>query len=160
MFDFLGLTHYCTTRKDGTGFQLGRRTERKRMRAKLNEITETLRRDRHRPIDEQGGWLGAVVRGYFAYFAVPTGHRMLSAFRAHVWRTMVPQSATTQPAASDDLGTDEPTDRTLLATRPRAAPVAGPEVSRQVLKVGAECLNWACSDLCGGRSAMSVPTAI
>ena len=34
MFDFLGLTHYCTTRKDGTGFQLGRRTERKRMRAR------------------------------------------------------------------------------------------------------------------------------
>ena len=27
-------------------------------------------------------------------------------------------------------------------------------------KVGAECLNWACSDLCGGPSAMMVPTAI
>ncbi len=84
MFDFLGFTHYCTTRKDGTGFQLGRRTQRKRMRARLKEITETLRRDRHRPIDEQGSWLGAVVRGYFAYFAVPTNSRMLSAFRAHI----------------------------------------------------------------------------
>jgi RNA-directed DNA polymerase len=31
---------------------------------------------------------------------------------------------------------------------------------RQTPKVGAECLNRACSDLCGGRSAMSVPTAI
>src|SRR4029077_3877724 len=27
-------------------------------------------------------------------------------------------------------------------------------------KVGAGCLNWARPDLCGGRSAMSVPTAI
>jgi RNA-directed DNA polymerase len=83
-FDFLGFMHYCSTRRDGTGFQLGRRTQRKRMRAKLEEITETLRRVRHTPIDEQGQWLGAVMRGYFAYFAVPTNTRMLSAFRAHV----------------------------------------------------------------------------
>jgi len=83
-FHFLGFTHYCGTRKDGVGFQLGRRTQRKRMRAKLKEITETLRRVRHRPIDEQGQWLGTVVRGYFAYFAVPTNTRTLSAFRAHL----------------------------------------------------------------------------
>ena len=43
-FDFLGLTHYCTTRKDGTDFQLGRKTQRKRMKAKLRETKETLRR--------------------------------------------------------------------------------------------------------------------
>src|SRR3954452_12217117 len=30
---------------------------------------------------------------------------------------------------------------------------------RQTPKVGAECPNWARSDLCGGRSAMDVPTA-
>jgi hypothetical protein len=30
---------------------------------------------------------------------------------------------------------------------------------RQIPKVGAECLNWARSDLCGGRPAMDVPTA-
>ena len=83
-FDFLGFTHYCGTRKDGAGFQLGRRTQRKRMRAKLKETTETLRRVRHRPIDEQGQWLGTVIGGYFAYFAVPTNTHMLSAFRAHI----------------------------------------------------------------------------
>jgi len=33
-FDFLGFTHLCGTRNDGTGFQLVRRTQRKRMRAK------------------------------------------------------------------------------------------------------------------------------
>ena len=32
-------------------------------------------------------------------------------------------------------------------------------VRRQTLEVGAECPNWARSDLCGGRSAMTVPTA-
>jgi RNA-directed DNA polymerase len=66
MFDFLGFTHYCTTKRDGRGFQLGRMTQRKRMRA------------------EQGSWLGAAIRGYFAYFAVPTNSRMMSAFRAHI----------------------------------------------------------------------------
>src|SRR5262249_43117290 len=83
-FDFLGLTHYCSTEKDGTGFQLGRKTQRKRMRTKLREIKETLRRRRHVPIDEQGQYLGAVLRGHFAYFAVPTNTRLLSAFRYNI----------------------------------------------------------------------------
>jgi RNA-directed DNA polymerase len=82
-FDFLGFTHYCSTRKDGAGFQLGRKTQRKRMKAKLREIKETLRRHRHTPIDEQGRWLGAMMKGNFAYFAVPTNTYLLSAFRYH-----------------------------------------------------------------------------
>jgi len=31
---------------------------------------------------------------------------------------------------------------------------------RHAPKVGAECLNWARSDLCGGRGVIPVPTAI
>ena len=31
---------------------------------------------------------------------------------------------------------------------------------RQTPEVGAECLNWARSDLCGGRPVMGVPTAM
>ena len=37
----------------------------------------------------QGEWLRQVVRGHFAYYAVPTNSRALSAFRYHVtdlWR--------------------------------------------------------------------------
>src|SRR3954470_9840397 len=83
-FDFLGFTHYCTTKKDAADFQLGRRTQRKRMKAKLREIKEMLRRHRHAPIDEQGKWLGTVLKGYFAYFAVPTNTSPLSAFRYHI----------------------------------------------------------------------------
>src|SRR4029453_3667372 len=83
-FDFLGLTHYCSTEKEGTSFQTGRKTQRKRMRAKLREIKETLRRRRQLPIDEQGQYLGAVIRGHFAYFAVPTNGRLLSVFRYNI----------------------------------------------------------------------------
>jgi len=73
----------AAARKDGTDFQLGRKTQRKRMKAKLREIKETLRRLRHTPIDEQGRWLGTMMTGYFAYFAVPTNTYLLSAFRYH-----------------------------------------------------------------------------
>jgi RNA-directed DNA polymerase len=83
-FDFLGFTHYVTHKKDGPGFQLGRKTQRKRMRTKLAEIKETLRQHRHKPIDEQGRWLGTVLRGYYAYFAVPTNTTPLNSFRWHI----------------------------------------------------------------------------
>ena len=87
-FDFLGFTHICTRSQRG-GFLLARHTRRDRKMAKLLEITEDLRRRWHQDTAEQGRWLGAVVRGYFAYHAVPTNARALSAFRHHVidlWR--------------------------------------------------------------------------
>jgi hypothetical protein len=66
---------------------LKRLTIAKRMRSRLKEIDSELRRRRHRPIPEQGAWLGAVVRGYFAYHAVPTNGSRLNAFRTEVTRT-------------------------------------------------------------------------
>lgn len=83
-FDFLGFTHYCAkTRGDGR-FKLGRKTQAKRRRIKLRAIKDTLRKQMHATIDEQGRWLAAVLRGYFAYFAVPTNGACVSAFRQQV----------------------------------------------------------------------------
>jgi hypothetical protein len=82
-FDFLGFTHICAETPDGR-FMLRRQSMRKRLRAKLLEIKEELRRSLHRPIAEQGRWLRRVVAGYFAYHAVPTNARTLMAFRYHV----------------------------------------------------------------------------
>ena len=87
-FNFLGFTFVCGKTRSGK-FQLQRRTRRDRMRAKLREIKETLRRCMHRLIPEQGKWLGQVLRGYFNYHAVPTNARALRVFRHHVtdlWR--------------------------------------------------------------------------
>jgi len=83
-FDFLGLTHICGTKKDGKTFQLWRRTQRKRLKAKLKDVKEGLGRRVHLPIAEQGRWLGGVVRGYFAYHAVPTNFKALCDFRKYV----------------------------------------------------------------------------
>jgi group II intron reverse transcriptase/maturase len=84
-FDFLGLTHICGRTRSGK-FLLHRQTTRKRMRAKLREIKEETLRRRHRPVPEQGAWLRSVVRGYFAYHAVPTNIHSLAAFRTQVGR--------------------------------------------------------------------------
>jgi hypothetical protein len=54
------------------------------MRAKLQEIKAELRRRMHQSIPEQGTWLKALVTGFFAYHAVPTNGRALSAFHHHV----------------------------------------------------------------------------
>ena len=87
-FNFLGFTFICGRTRSGK-FQIKRKTRRDRMRAKLQEIKEALRRCMHRPIPEQGKWLGQVVRGYFNYHAVPTNGQAMVVFRHHVtdlWR--------------------------------------------------------------------------
>src|SRR5947209_3165288 len=73
---------------------------------------------------------------------------------------MVPKSATTQSAAPADVETDDSAHCPVPAVPVRAAPVAGSAVRRHILEVGAECVSSACSDLCGGWSAMTIPTAI
>jgi RNA-directed DNA polymerase len=85
---FLGFIHICGKSRRGA-FQLQRKTRGDRMRAKLREIKEQLRKRMHEPIPEQGRWLKQVVTGFFAYYAVPTNAKALSAFRHYVtdhWR--------------------------------------------------------------------------
>jgi RNA-directed DNA polymerase len=92
-FNFLGFTHICSRSRRGA-FQLKRQTRRDRMRARLRTIKEELRRRMHEPIPLQGKWLQQVVRGYFAYHAVPTNSRCLGAFRHYVvdlWRRSLVQ---------------------------------------------------------------------
>src|SRR3954466_5574587 len=57
-FAFLGFTFICGRSRQGR-FLLCRKTRRDRMRAKLKEIKEELRRRLHQPIPEQGKWLRA-----------------------------------------------------------------------------------------------------
>ena len=87
-FNFLGFTHICGRSREGK-FQLKRKTRRDRMRTKLREIKDELRRRMHLPIPEQGRWLRQVVIGYCAYHVVPTNFKSISAFRHYVidlWR--------------------------------------------------------------------------
>lgn len=84
-FNFLGFTHICGRSRKGT-FQLQRHTRSDRMQARIREIKDELRRRMHQPIPEQGKWLAQVLRGYFAYHAVPTNERKMKGFRYYVIR--------------------------------------------------------------------------
>jgi group II intron reverse transcriptase/maturase len=84
-FDFLGFTHICGTTLDGR-FWLRRITIAKRMRAKLKQVKDELRRRWHQPVPEQGRWLASVVRGHLAYYAVPGNIKAVTAFRNQVKR--------------------------------------------------------------------------
>ena len=55
---------------------------RSRLTAKVHEITLELRRRLHEPIVSQGKWLGAVLRGHYAYYGVPTNIEALDVFRS------------------------------------------------------------------------------
>src|SRR3979490_3418250 len=87
-FKFLNVNRTCR-RSRHAKFLLKRKSRRDRMRGKLKEIKEEMRRRMHQSIPEQGRWLVQVVRGYFAYHAVPTNSAAIGAFRHHVgdlWR--------------------------------------------------------------------------
>src|SRR5216683_865495 len=84
-FAFLGFTHICVTTRRGR-FWVRRKTDPKRLRAKLKQVKDQLRWRRYQPVPEQGRWLAAVVRGHQAYYAVPGNHRAVNAFRTQAAR--------------------------------------------------------------------------
>ena len=84
-FDFLGFTQICGKRREGR-FWVRRITISRRMRAKLREVKDQLKRRRYQPIPEQGRWLASVVRGHRAYYAVPGNRAAVAAFRTQVTR--------------------------------------------------------------------------
>jgi RNA-directed DNA polymerase len=84
-FDFLGFTHICGISQTGK-FLLRRLTIKARLRAKLRALRDAMWRRRHQSVQEQGKWLMRVVRGYFAYHAVPTNMDRLGSFRTQLGR--------------------------------------------------------------------------
>lgn len=56
-FDFLGFTHFCTRSRRSGSFVIGRKTIKKRLRAKLRAIKVELRKSMHNPIVQTGTWL-------------------------------------------------------------------------------------------------------
>lgn len=84
-FDFLGMTHICGQSKDGK-YRVYRKTIRKRLTAKLKALKVELKKRMHFAIKTQGKWLSSVVRGYFAYHALPGNADALGIFRTQIGR--------------------------------------------------------------------------
>jgi hypothetical protein len=71
-FDFLGFTHYCGTKKDGTGFRVKRKTASKKFTAKLAAFKEWLMNARTMKTKElwEIAKAKAKLRGHYAYYGV------------------------------------------------------------------------------------------
>ena len=78
-FDFLGFTHISGKNRKGH-FTVQRKTIRKRMRKKLQELKQQLCRRMHDPVPQTGKWLRSVLQGYFNYYAVPGNLNTLALF--------------------------------------------------------------------------------
>jgi group II intron reverse transcriptase/maturase len=84
-FDFLGFTHISARSKKGH-FWVKRITIPKRMRAKLQEVNDQLKRRRHQPIPVLGLWLRKVLQGHMAHYAVPGNADAIKEFRTQITR--------------------------------------------------------------------------
>ena len=79
-FNFLGFTHFIDKTRKGK-FKLGRKTERKKMSAKLKEINLWLKSIRNMYlVKEWWKMLIAKLRGYFQYYGVSGNYRSISKF--------------------------------------------------------------------------------
>ena len=84
-FYFLGFTHICARSRQGR-FVVKRRTDRKRLTRKLNDLRAEMWQRMHAPVAVQHRWLCAVTRGHYAYYGLPSNWHRLASFRDEVKR--------------------------------------------------------------------------
>jgi len=88
-FNFLGFTHFIDKTRKG-GYKLGRKTDRKKLSAKLKEMNEWLRTSRNMfPIAEIWKTLRAKLRGHFQYYGVSGNFRGISRFEYQTKRLLL-----------------------------------------------------------------------
>src|SRR3954447_19665130 len=74
-------------------------------------------------------------------------------------RSLASAVMSAQPKSTSAVAANDETGRRIPPPATSPASLAKCTLRRQTPEVGAECPNWARSDLCGGRSVMGVPTA-
>lgn len=82
-FAFLGFTHYCGWTRDGR-FVMKRKTQGKRLTAKLKSLRVEARRRLHTPVSDQHRWLCQVLRGHYVYYGLSSNFRSVAAFHREV----------------------------------------------------------------------------
>ncbi len=80
-FDFLGFTHYCGKRRNGTGFRMKRKTSRTKFRAKLQMLAQWVQDNRMKHKTRKL-WdrVCANVRGHYSYYGVTDNIQALSRY--------------------------------------------------------------------------------
>ncbi|MFM2217068.1 MAG: Group intron-encoded protein LtrA [Planctomycetota bacterium] len=85
-FDFLGFTHYCGRSRAGK-FKLKRRTSKKKFRAKVQAMSDWLRRHLTTPLSQVWESLQRKLQGHYQYYGINDNWPWLMKFRTAVkWR--------------------------------------------------------------------------
>jgi len=88
-FDFLGLTHYCGTRRDGKGFRMKRKTARKKFTAKVKAFKDWLKKARTMKTAQLWETAKAKLRGHYAYYGVTDNLPGIKRFGAEVEKLLM-----------------------------------------------------------------------
>lgn len=83
-FNFLGFTHYCSTKRGGTGFRVKRATASKKFTAKLAAFKEWLKKSRTMKTAELWDNAKAKLRGHYAYYGVTDNTQGIKRFSHEV----------------------------------------------------------------------------
>lgn len=87
----LGFTHYCTQNRK-CNFQVGRKTEKTRLKRSLEKLRELMRSIRHYKIKDQAREINQVLRGHYAYYGLGGNHSSLwkvYRFTERYWHKML-----------------------------------------------------------------------
>ena len=90
-FNFLGFTHSCARNSRGW-FLVLRRTQARRLAAKLKALYQELRRRMHWSVADVGAWLRRVLQGHYQYYGVPYNFSALKSFHfavTRLWRRVL-----------------------------------------------------------------------
>lgn len=82
-FDFLGFTHYCSHRQDGS-FRVKRKTSAKKFRNSLKRCSLWLKKNRILPIKELMKRLIIKLKGYFRYYGITDNSNNINIYRDKV----------------------------------------------------------------------------
>src|SRR5882757_9003168 len=130
-FDFLGFTHFCTRSRKWGSFVIGRKTIKKRMLKKLQEVKMELRKRMNDPIAKTGAWLKRMLKGHLNYYAVAGKQPEPVVVLQRGAMALAQVAQTTQPACIHELGEVHQRHRPLLPVDQDTASTAMPPFRRQ-----------------------------
>ena len=102
---FLGFTHYCTRTRHGA-FQVGRKTEKSRLKRTLQHLHSVMRQILHDPVEDQSRRINELLRGHYAYFGMAGNYRSLKQVYRVVlryWRRMLSRRSQKSPVTWEAL---------------------------------------------------------
>jgi len=79
-FDFLGFTHFCSKTKKNGWFKVGRKTAKKKQKAKLSEMNLWIKRNRHTRLRDLFNMVNLKLRGHYQYYGITDNYKSIDDF--------------------------------------------------------------------------------